>query len=39
VVDTVVVVVGEVVVELAAEAGVARVEVSGEGGAPAFLED
>jgi hypothetical protein len=39
VVDTVVVVVGEVALELAAKAGVAGVEVAGEGGSPALLKD
>ena len=38
-VDAVGVVVGEVAVELALEACVAGVEVAGEGGSPAFLED
>ena len=39
VVDAVVVVEGEVGVEFAAQAGVARVEVAREGGSPAFVED
>jgi hypothetical protein len=39
VVDAVGVVEGEVVIELAAEAGVAGMEVAGEGGPPALLED
>src|SRR5438034_149084 len=39
VVDAVGVVVGEVAVQLPFEAAVAGVEVAGEGGSPAFLED
>src|SRR6185436_5299025 len=39
VVNAVVVVEGEVGVELASEAAVARVEVAGEGRSPAFVED
>ncbi len=38
-VDAVEVVVGEVAVELAAERAVAGVEVAGEGGPPALVED
>ena len=39
VVDAVVVVIGEVGVELAAKAAEGGVEVAGEGGAPALVED
>jgi hypothetical protein len=39
VVDAVVVVVAEIALELAAERAVARVEVAGEGGPPALVED
>jgi hypothetical protein len=39
VMDAVVVVEGEVGVELAPEPGEAGVQVAGEGGAPAFVED